>query len=74
MVIATSIGLYKWSEFRRVEAMKEREQSPRARVDRALERAQRATINKQFRQAETEYKTAYDAIEDAISERATRHD
>ncbi len=69
MVIATSIGLYKWSEFKRVEAMKEREQSPKARVDRALERAQRATINKQFRQAETEYKTAYSAIEDAIGER-----
>ncbi|MEE2755557.1 MAG: tetratricopeptide repeat protein [Myxococcota bacterium] len=69
VVIAASIGFYKWSEFRRIEAMKEREQSPKARVDRALERAQRATINKQFRHAEDEYKTAYEAIDEAILER-----
>ena len=68
-VIAASLGIKEWSDQQKIEAMRLREQSPEARVRRAVERAERAAVNKQLRQAEREYTQARDAIDDAIAER-----
>ncbi|MGC6416447.1 MAG: tetratricopeptide repeat protein [Bradymonadia bacterium] len=68
-VIAASLGIKEWSDQQKIEAMRQREQSPEARVRRAVERAERAAVNKQLRQAEREYAKARDAIDDAIAER-----
>jgi tetratricopeptide (TPR) repeat protein len=69
LVLAFSAFVYFRIQGQRQEALKEQAQSPRARVELAISRAQRATINKEFRAAETAYVDALDTIGEVLREK-----